>query len=206
MQANYTQGPVAVSLSLNDGFFSDRYNWLSGSLAYTFSPADTVTFVGGGNMGHTHYGFPITGPALANPTPLLQNSGSVYNLIWAHTSGPWTITPYAQYTSVPKVFGIPSTSTWSGAVLANYAFNPNWSLGGRVEYISADNKSFLELYGPGSNAWSVTITPTYQYKVFFARAEASYVGLGSATPGLEFGVNANKTSQVRVLLETGIVF
>ena len=94
----------------------------------------------------------------------------------------------------------------SGALLVNYAFSPNWSLGGRVEYIGADNNSFIELYGPGSNAWSVTITPTYQYKVFFARADVSYVGLGSATTGLEFGVNANRTSQVRGLLEAGIIF
>ena len=138
---------------------------------------------------------------------MLQNNGSLYNVIWTHTSGPWTITPYAQYTTVPKVGGfIPATSTWSGAILANYAFNPNWSLGARAEYISADNKSFLELYGPGSTAWSLTVTPTYQYKVFFARAEASYVGISHATPGLEFGVNANQTNQVRVLLETGIIF
>jgi len=206
VQANYTSGPFTVSVSLNDGFFSNRYNWLTGSLAYAFSSADTVTFVGGGNMGHTDYGSPLTGPATANATPVLQNNGSLFNLIWAHTSGPWTITPYVQYTRVPSVLGAPSTSTWGGAILANYAFDSNWSLGGRVEYISADNSSFLELYGPGSRAWSVTVTPTYQYKVFFARADVSYVGLGSATPGLEFGVNADKTSQVRCLLETGIIF
>ena len=206
VQANYTSGPFTVSVSLNDGFFSNRYNWLTGSLAYAFSSADSVTFVGGGNMGHTDYGSPLTGPATANATPVLQNNGSLFNLIWAHTSGPWTITPYVQYTRVPGVLGEPSTSTWGGAVLANYAFDSNWSLGGRVEYISADNSSFLELYGPGSHAWSVTVTPTYQYKVFFARADVSYVGLGSATPGLEFGVNADKTSQVRCLLETGIIF
>ena len=207
VQANYTQGPVAVSVSLNDGFFSNRYNWLSGSLAYTISSSDTVTFVGGGNFSHTYYGSPLNGPTSANATPLLQNNGSLYNLIWAHTSGPWTITPYAQYTHVPQVLGLPATSTWSGAVLAKLRFRiPTGASAAAFEYISADNKSALELYGPGSNAWSLTITPTYQYKVFFARAEASYVGLGHATPGLEFGVAANKTNQARVLLETGILF
>lgn len=203
VQANYTSGPVSVSVSLNDGFYSNRYNWISGSLGYAISSADTVTFVGAGNMGHTYYPNPLTAP-LGNPTPVFQNNGSVYNLIWAHTSGPWTITPYAQYTKVPDVAGFKSTATWSGAVLANYAFNSNWSLGGRVEYISADNNSGIELYGPGSNAWSLTITPTYQYKVFFARAEASYVGLGHAAYG--FGVDGDKTGQARVLLETGIIF
>ncbi len=206
VQANYTSGPIAISLSLNDGYYSNRYNWLSGLIAYTISSSDTVSFVGGGNLGHTYYGYPLTGPSVANPTPVLQNNGSLYNLIWTHTSGPWTIMPYAQYTNVPSIGGLPSTSTWGGAIMGAYAFNPNWSLGGRVEYISADNSSLIELYGPGSHAWSLTITPTYQYKVFFARAEASYVGLGHATPGLEFGVNADKSDQIRLLVETGIVF
>lgn len=206
VQANYTSGPITVALSLNDGYYSSRFNWLSGSLAYAFSSSDTLSFIGAGNLGHTYYGYPVTGPAVANPTPLFQNNGTIFNLIWAHTSGPWTITPYVQYSTVPSIAIFPSTSQWSGAVIANYAFDSNWSLGARAEYISADNKSFLELYGPGSNAWSLTITPTYQYKVFFARAEASYVGLGHATPGLEFGVNADKTDQFRVLLETGIMF
>jgi hypothetical protein len=206
VQANYTQGPITASVSLNDGFYSNRYNWLSGSLAYAISSSDTLTAVGGGNLGHTHYGAPLTGPSVANPTPLLENSGSIFNLIWTHTSGPWTVTPYAQYSNVPSVFGLPSASVWGGAVLANYAFNPNWSLGGRVEYVSSSSASFIELYGPGSHAWSFTVTPTYQYKVFFARAEASYVGVGSGTPGFELGENANKTNQVRLLIETGVLF
>ena len=33
------------------------------------------------------------------------------------------------------------------------------------------------LYGPGSAAWSVTVTPTYQKNIFFTRAELSYVGM-----------------------------
>src|SRR2546425_7547268 len=32
---------------------------------------------------------------------------------------------------------------------------------------------FRSLYGQGSNAWSITVTPTYQYKVLFGRGERS---------------------------------
>jgi len=41
----YTQGPLALALSWNDGFYSNRYTWLSGSATYTFDPAtnNTVT-------------------------------------------------------------------------------------------------------------------------------------------------------------------
>jgi len=202
VQANYTSGPITVSASLNDGTFSNRYNWITGSLAYTISPTDTVTAVGGGNLGHTYYYGTATGTA----NFLLQNNESVYNLIWAHTDGPWTITPYVQYTSVPKLGSIiPSGSTIGGAILANYAFSPSWSLGGRFEYIDS-SKNALELNGPGSKALSVTITPTFQYKIFFVRGEGSYTDLGHSTDGFEFGTNYNKADQFRVLLETGIIF
>ena len=204
VQANYTMGPVSLSASLNDGLFSNRYNWITGSVGYTISTTDTVTAVAGGNLGHTHYGYPINGPATGFANSLTQNNESVYNLIWTHTEGPWTITPYVQYTSVPKLLGLPSASTIGGAVLANYAFSSAWSLGGRFEYISSSKNSFLELNGPGSKALSVTITPTYQYKIFFVRGEGSYTGLSHAPFG--FGISGTKTDQFRVLLETGIIF
>src|SRR5438552_1143211 len=53
IQANYTTGPLALSVSLNDGFYSDSYNWLIGSAAWTIDKENTLTFVGGGNFDHT---------------------------------------------------------------------------------------------------------------------------------------------------------
>jgi len=204
VQANYTMGALSLSASLNDGLFSNRYNWITGSAAYAFSSSDTLTAVAGGNLGHTNYGYPLTGPSTAPANLITQNAESVYNLIWAHTSGPWTITPYVQYTSVPKILGVPSASTIGGAVLANYAFSPAWSLGGRFEYISSSKNSLLELNGPGSKALSLTITPTYQYKILFIRGEGSYTNLSHAPFG--FGTSGTKSDQFRVLLETGIIF
>jgi hypothetical protein len=87
---------------------------------------------------------------------------------------------------------------------------PGVSLPVRFEYIGstgslADGAPNL-LYGPGSKAWSITFTPTYQYKIFFARAEISHVGTTSTTPGLIFGPNGTNTTQTRGLLELGILF
>jgi hypothetical protein len=62
------------------------------------------------------------------------------------------------------------------------------------------------MYGPGSKAWSITVTPTYQLNSFFARAEFSYVGARDTTPGLAFGSDGNSKSQTRGLLEVGILF
>jgi Putative beta-barrel porin-2, OmpL-like. bbp2 len=200
VQANYTVGPFSLSLALTDGAYTNRYNQLSGSAAYAFSSADTVTVVGSGDLGKSENFFqPVANEA-------------VYNLIWAHTSGPWTVTSYAQYTNVSPD-GSPSTSTWGGAALANYAFNANWSLGGRVEYIKQSNGYQPALYGHDSSAWSFTVTPTYQYKLLFARADVSYVTAShlsllssQSAPGPGFGTSGTETGQFRVLFETGILF
>ena len=103
------------------------------------------------------------------------------------------------------------TSSTGFGVLANYAIpNSSWNLSARIENISSSGSptdgSANLLYGPGSKAWSATFTPTYQVGIFFARAEISYVGASSTTPGFAFGKNGNNTSQTRFAIETGILF
>ena len=205
IQANYSNGPIAASVAWTDGFYSNRYDWVSGSLAYTFDPANILSVVAGGAVDR------IT--QVTSATPLLQNNEQIYNVIYTHTDGPWTLQPYVQYTRVPKSSAIGTTrsaSTWGAALLGNYAFDPQFSLAGRVEYIGssgnpADGAPNL-LYGPGSKAWSLTLTPTWQIQRFFARADVSYVKVSSATPGLVFGDGGDKTSQARLMVEAGVVF
>jgi hypothetical protein len=143
-------------------------------------------------------------------TPLAQNNSSIYNIIYTYSSGPWTITPYVQWSHVAKNTSLGfehDAWTYGGAVLANYAFNSHFSLAGRIEYIGStgslsDGAPNL-LYGPGSKAMSFTLTPTFQWNRFFVRGEVSYVPLFNAIDGFSFGPNLNKTSQVRGLIETG---
>ncbi|MDA8152503.1 MAG: outer membrane beta-barrel protein, partial [Acidithiobacillus sp.] len=89
VQVNYSAGPLSASLAWSDGFYSNRFNWLSGSLSYTINSANTVSFVGAGNAGQTGYS------SLA--TPIYQNNSDIYNLIYTYSSGPWMIQPYLQY-------------------------------------------------------------------------------------------------------------
>jgi hypothetical protein len=205
IQFNYTDGPVSAAVSWNDGFYSDRFNWLSASLAYTVSAHDTLTLIGGGNFGRTAHADAAT--------PLFQNNGQIYDLILAHTSGSWAISPYIQYTLVPPdaALGIShGASTYGAAILASYEISDKWKLGGRLEYIQAAGSRGSGapnlLYGPRSRAWSLTVTPTYQFGIFFARADAAYVGIGGATPGAGFGPNLDKSAQVRFVLEAGVLF
>jgi hypothetical protein len=205
VQANYTLGPVSASLSWNNGFYSNSYTWLTGSLAYAIDSANTLSFVGGGQIGFSKFSNFAT-------SPLLNNS-QIYNLIYTYSNSPWIIQPYFQWTVVPhnpQLGVFKTTSTLGGAILASYALTDSVSLAARVEGIgttgNATDGSANLLYGPGSDAWSLTLTPTYQYRNFFARAEASFVQAAGYTPGDVFGNKNRNPAQVRGLLETGILF
>jgi hypothetical protein len=207
VQANYSSGPFSLAISVNDGFYSQSLNWLSGSASYGFNDgADTVAFVAGGNLGHN----PVTLPFA---TPVINN-GSIYNLIYTHTSGAWTISPYLQYIGAPAdpIHGVlKGADSFGGALLVNYAFDDNWKLAVRGEYVgstgsAAAGSANMLIAGPGSDAWSITVTPTYQYKIFFARLEGSYVSASGTTPGFAFGPAASNNTQASVFFETGILF
>jgi len=203
VQANYTKGPLAVSVAWTDGFFSNRYSWVSGSATYTIDSSNTLAVSAGGSVN--------TETVSSYATPLLQNNETVYNAVFTHTAGPWTIIPSLQYTSVPSDSKIGTTrdlNTFGGALYGIYAVGGGYSVAGRAEYITSNGNSGdpTLLYGPGSNAWSFTITPTWQNRLLFARAEFSYVKATSATPGFEFGPSASSDSMARVLLEAGVIF
>ncbi|HJU19223.1 MAG TPA: outer membrane beta-barrel protein [Stellaceae bacterium] len=210
VQLNYTTGPLALAFSWNDGFYSNRYTWAWGSIAYTLNKENTFSVVAGGNTAHSAKSTLVT--------PLFQNNETIVNLIYTYSSAPWTLTPYFQFTHVPTIPSIGAfapASTYGGALLANYSFPDNSPLRGfslpvRLEYIASTGYAAAGapslLYGPGSDAWSVTITPTYQYKKFFVRAEFSLVGTMHTTAGFAFGPSGTKTTQTRGVLEVGVLF
>jgi len=206
IQLNYSIGPLAFAVSYNDGFYSNHYNWLSGSLTYTVDAANTLTFIGVGSLSRTNIS--------SSATPLYQNNEQGYNIIYTHTSGQFTIQPYLQYTGVPKSALLntqQNASAYGAAVLVDYSVpHSGFSLPVRAEYITSTGSAAAGapglIYGPGSKAWSATVTPTYQYKRVFVRAELSYVKAGNITRGAAFGPYGNDDSQNRALIETGIVF
>jgi hypothetical protein len=160
--------------------------------------------VGGGNFGQTAF------QTLATP---VQNNGSIYNVIYTYTKGPWIIQPYFQYTDVPtnlKVGITNGAATQGEAILLSHAFKHGFSLAGRGEYISstgsAAQKSVNLMFGPGSAGTSVTVTPTFQYGGFFFRGDLGWVSASSVTPGDAFGSAGMNNSQFRVVGEIGFMF
>ncbi|MDR3703988.1 MAG: outer membrane beta-barrel protein [Candidatus Sulfopaludibacter sp.] len=203
IQVNQTMGKFTASLSWNDGFYSNRYSWLTGSLTYTNGP-HAIAFVGGGNLGQTEY------QTFATP---IQNNGSIFNVIYTYSKGSWIIQPYWQHTDVPtnaKIGVVKGASTDGGAILVSRAFKHGFSLPVRWEYIassgSAAQQSVNLMYGPGSAGTSVTVTPTFQYGGFYFRGDVAYVHVSDITPGDAFGQFGNKKSQPRAMAEIGFMF
>ncbi len=203
IQLNQTLGKFTASLSWNDGFFSNRYSWLSGSLTYTNGP-HSVSFQGMGNLGETKF------TSLATP---VQNNSTMYVVSYTYTKGKWIANPYVQFTNVPTNPRIGITrgaSTYGGAMLLSRTIGHGFSLAGRGEYITATGSptegAVNLLYGPGSAAWSATLTPTYQHKHFFTRADIAYVRARDFTPGSAFGSLGTERTQPRGVVEAGFMF
>ena len=212
IQLNETYKKLTLSFGWNDGFYSDRYTSLTGLLAYAINGSNTLTFAAGGNAGS----YVRTGSANSFPvTPAFQNNEQVYNLIYTYTKGSVTISPYYQYTVVKSDSALYGTGahTNGGALLANYNFKHGFSLSVRPEYIKSSGsvttgEANLLGYGPGTGAFSFTVTPTWVKDAFFIRGDVSIVHLTNFVAGssIGFGIGGANTNQARAVIEAGFMF
>jgi Putative beta-barrel porin-2, OmpL-like. bbp2 len=207
VQFNYARGAISAALAWTDGFYSNRFDNLTGQFSCNIDPTASLSVVVYDTLRGTAYE--------SAATPQALNNAHIYNLIYTHTSGNWTFTPYLQYDFSPasSTPGYTQDNDAAGAaLLVGYSFNPAWSFGMRVEYVrssgagntSANNN--LLGYGPGSRAWTLTVTPTWQEGGMFARAEFSYVAVRAGDSGLQFGAHGDASSQSRALFEFGSAF
>ena len=205
IQLNESYKKLTASLSWNDGFYSNRYTWLTGSLTYAFNSASSLVFVGGGNAG--------TYAKNTLATPLFLNNSQIYNLIYTYSKGAWVVQPYFQYTDVPtnaKIGITQGAGTKGGALLLTYNLKRGFSLAARPEYIkstgSVQSGAVNLLYGPGSGAFGFTVTPTYRKDAFFLRGDLAIVHSTSSTPGAAFGPSGLNATQPRGVVEAGFMF
>lgn len=216
VQLNFADGSISASLSLNDGAYSNVYNWIGGVLGIKATEKST-------------YLMSWTGSVSANAsnsyaTPLLQNNSQISNLIYQYSGDYWTFMPYLQYTYIPQrsTVGINGSSgTFGSAILSTYHITPltdgvaparHLSIATRVEYESSYGNSLANvapngvMYGPGSSAWSISITPTLQIDNFFARTEFAYVKALNMQSGSGFGSTGSINNQARVVIEIGLLY
>lgn len=209
VQLTYKEDAFTAAVTLNDGFYSNQLSWLGASAAYQLNQKSNVSVV-------------WTGAMKANAsntfiTPILQNNSQIMNAIYTYQSDRLSVSPYLQYTYIPAnpSLGIMSSAqTMGAAILTNYRLA--WDAPGkaslplRFEYIGSsgrgDPASPNLLYGPGSAAWSATITPTYQFERVFIRGELSFVQALQTGVGQAFGSTGNANTQTRIMLEFGVVY
>jgi hypothetical protein len=211
VQVNWASGPWSVSVAGTDGFFSGEISWLTGAVTYKLDDNNTVGVNGGVNLGRTD----TLGRSLRYQfaTPLFQQNSGIFNINYTYANGPWTVTPYFQFTNVERDLRIgilDSASTYGGAILAAYQFTDNFALAGRFEYETQSGRvgsgTTSLLYGPGSSALSFTITPTFTFDRFFVRGEYSHVEIFDVAAGFGFGRSGTRTNQDRYMIETGVTF
>jgi hypothetical protein len=209
IQLNQALGKyLAASVSWNDGYYSDRYSWLSGSVTYTKGPHSLV-YDGMGNLGQTAYAGQPT--HLATP---VQNNGYMHAVIYTYTKGPWIVSPYFQYGNLPanaKVGVTKGTSATGGALNVSYAFKSGFSLPARVEYLTSsgsatDGSVNLLGFGAGSAGTTFTATPTYQKGGMYLRSDLAWVHAASYATGAAFGKTGTDADQFRAVLEFGFIF
>ncbi len=209
IQVNQTLGKyLSAAISWNDGYYSNRYSWLSGSVTLTKGPHSLV-YDGMGNLGQTVYAGHSDHPA----TPM-QNNGYMHAVIYTYTKGPWIISPYFQYGKLPTntAVGVPKgTSATGGAINASYAFKSGLSLPARVEFLTSsgsatDGSVNMVGFGAGSGGTTFTVTPTYQKGGMYVRSDLAVVHATSYTPGSVFGKTGTDANQFRGVLEFGFIF
>ena len=206
LQVNQTVGKyLSTSLSWNDGYYSGRYSWLSGSATLTKGP-HALVYDGMGNLGQTAY--------VTSAMPTYQNNSYMHAVIYTYTKGPWIVSPYFQYSNVPRNLkvGVPKgTSATGGAINASYAFKSGFSLPARLEFLTSsgsatDGSVNLLGFGAGSGGTTFTATPTYQKGGLFVRGDLAWVHASSYTSGAVFGKTGTNADQFRGVLEFGFIF
>ncbi len=106
VQANLTTGPVAWALSVNDGYYSGDYNWLSGAATWTIDPVNTVVAQRRhGPRGPRHNRLPV-GEEPARYRRLRRTTASMIEAAYTYNNAPWTITPYLQYSQTARRQGL----------------------------------------------------------------------------------------------------
>lgn len=203
LQVNQALGKyLSASLSWNDGYYSDRYNWLSGSLTFT-KGANTLVFSGMGNAGQTGYS--------TNTAPLPQNNSTMYAGIYTYTKGTWVATATYQYSNSPTntKIGIVKGATTNGfGAYLSKSFKSGFALPVRFEYLEQSGKvngpDVNMLYGPGSSAITFTATPTYQKGGFYFRSDFGVVNTMNSS-GYAFGPTGTAASQFRAAGEFGFI-
>jgi len=182
VEASYTTGPFAGTVEFGDGYDSGVWNYIQFLGTYTINSTNSATIYGGANLGTTGPGAQ-TFVGTGNGAALYSNSdliGGFYNF----TLGSLNLVPEFQYQytkAIAKIGLSKPASNFGAAVFADYSIGTSpYSIGAWIEGFSShtsvqDGASYF--IGPDAQGIGASISPTWQYKDLFARADLGGVYL-----------------------------
>lgn len=207
----YTAGPVSATLTFGDGFDTGVWNFLQGLVSYTINSTNSVSVYAAGNLGRTGlntitYGGVTTGTYGAN----FVNSNMIGGY-YSYTMGNLNLVPEVQYVyaKADAQLGLTKESANFGtALFADYTFGTSpYSIGGWAEYEDSTGPDFW-FVGPRSEAVGAAVSPTWQYKYLFARANvgALYLLNNKQFSTASYGTSGTDKFQFIGTLEAGLLF
>jgi hypothetical protein len=214
-EIGYNAGPVSATILYGDGYDTGVFNFLEAIGTYTFNANNNASIYYGGNLG-------TTGTAVkSNEGPVEYQSSQMLGGFYSYTTGNLNLVPEVQYQYAKadqKIGIVKPTYNFGAAVFADYSFGATspYSVGAWGQYFTshasaADGASGVGAWyiGADNEGVAFSVTPTWQYKDLFARADAGYVYLlrNKTTAGATYGYGDSKDhGEVVGLMEAGLLF
>ncbi len=218
VSGNYTAGPINATVTFGDGYDTGVFDFLQALVTYTINPTNSASIYYAGNLGRTGTAAVIYGGgSVGSYGPEYVNSQMVGGF-YSYTMGNLNLVPEVQYqyAKADAKIGINKPTYNLGAALfADYSLSSTspYSIGAWLEYFTSHTSAADEttwFIGPDAEGVGASVTPTWQYKDLFARADAGYIYLlhNKATDGLtSYGYGDNKDHGEFVgTLEAGLLF
>ena len=220
VEGAYTSGPLTATISFGDGFDTGVFNFLQGLVDYSIDANNNVNVYYGGNLGRTGLNAHTYGSASVGYSSTTVGSyGANYinsQMIggwYSWTKGNLNLVPEAQYVFAKadqKVGLTKSSSNFSATVIGTYNLGTSpYSIGAWVEYFSSQGPDFW-FVAPGAAGEGISISPTWQYKHIFARADVGVLYLNQVSnqysSAFGYGQKGTDHFQETGLLEAGFLF
>jgi len=209
-----------VTGSFSDGFDTGVFNYAQALVDYTIDSNDNVNVYYGGNLGRTGlaantYGSAAQGYSSTNVADYGANyiNAQIAGAWYSWTKGNLNQVPEVQYAIAKadqKLGLVKSSSNFGATVIATYDFGASpYSLGAFAEYFSSQGPDFWFI-APGAAGEGVSLSPTWQYKNLFVRADAGAVYLNAVSnqydPAFGYGEKGRDHVQATGTLEAGLLF
>ncbi len=211
VEASYTTGPFAGTIQYGDGYDNGVWNYIQALGTYTINSTNALSVYLGANLG-------TTGPnavSYGGDSAFYANSdliGAFYNF----TMGSLNLVPEVQYQAVRAIARIgqsKSSSNFGAAVFADYSIGTSpYSVGAWVEGFTSKTSTLDAtdwFIGPNAQGVGVSISPTWQYKDLFARADLGGLYLiRNKFDGTKYGYGSSGTGRgvFQGTLEAGLLF